>query len=123
MEIAATDGVDLVHDHTFAGALNAHGYRALGLPTVVTVHGPIDRDLYPYYRELSYDVSLIAISDRQRELAPDLNWVGRVHNGLRIDDWPFRRKRTTTHCSWAGSPRTRARIWRCGPRTRPTSRW
>ena len=93
MEIAATDGVDLVHDHTFAGALNAHGYRALGLPTVVTVHGPIDRDLYPYYRELSYDVSLIAISDRQRELAPDLNWVGRVHNGLRIDDWPFREEK------------------------------
>lgn len=87
--IAATDGVDLVHDHTFAGPLNVPGYRALGLPTVVTVHGPIDNDLYPYYRELGDDVGLIAISDRQRELAPDLNWVGRVHNALRIDDWPF----------------------------------
>ena len=92
-EIAATEGVDVVHDHTFAGALNARGYRALGLPTVLTVHGPIDDDLYRYYRELSYDVSLIAISDRQRELAPDLNWVGRVHNALRIDDWPFREEK------------------------------
>ncbi|WP_102145344.1 glycosyltransferase family 4 protein [Mycobacterium hubeiense] len=88
--LAATDGVDLVHDHTFAGPLNTPAYRALGLPTVVTVHGPIDDDLYPYYRELGDDVGLIAISDRQRELAPDLNWVGRVHNALRIDDWPFR---------------------------------
>lgn len=89
-KIAATDGVDIVHDHTFAGPLNAPVYRSLGLPTVVTMHGPIDDDLYPYYRELGNDVGLIAISDRQRELAPDLNWVGRVHNSLRISDWPFR---------------------------------
>ncbi|MGV0793124.1 glycosyltransferase family 4 protein [Mycolicibacterium sp. XJ1819] len=88
--IAETEGVDIIHEHTFAGPLNAAGYRALGLPTVVTMHGPIDDDLYPYYRELGDDVGLIAISDRQRELAPDLNWVGRVHNSLRIDDWPFR---------------------------------
>jgi glycosyltransferase involved in cell wall biosynthesis len=87
--LAATEGVDIVHDHTFAGPLNAPRYRKLGLPTVVTVHGPIDDDLYPYYRELGDDIGLIAISDRQRELAPDLNWVGRVHNALRIDDWPF----------------------------------
>lgn len=89
-KIAASDGVDIVHDHTFAGPLNAPVYRLLGLPTVVTMHGPIDDDLYPYYRELGGDVGLIAISDRQRELAPDLNWVGRVHNSLRINDWPFR---------------------------------
>lgn len=87
--LADTEGVDIVHDHTFAGPLNAPLYRNLGLPTVATVHGPIDEDLYPYYRELGDDIGLIAISDRQRELAPDLNWVGRVHNALRIDDWPF----------------------------------
>ncbi|WP_396899462.1 glycosyltransferase family 4 protein [Mycolicibacterium sp.] len=87
--LAASEGVDIVHDHTFAGPLNTPAYRALGLPTVATVHGPIDDDLYPYYRELGDDIGLIAISDRQRQLAPDLNWVGRVHNALRIDDWPF----------------------------------
>src|SRR6187200_3103763 len=88
--IAAADGIDIVHEHTFAGPLNAPAYRGLGITTVVTVHGPIDDDLYPYYRELGDEVGLIAISDRQRELAPDLNWVGRVHNALRIDEWPFR---------------------------------
>ena len=88
--IADTEGIDLVHDHTLAGPLNTPLYTALGLPTMVTVHGPIDDDLLPYYRELGNDVGLIAISDRQRELAPDLNWVGRVHNALRLDDWPFR---------------------------------
>lgn len=87
--LAQTERIDIIHEHTFAGPLNAAVYRSLGLPTVVTMHGPIDDDLYPYYRELGTDVGLIAISDRQRELAPDLNWVGRVHNSLRIDDWPF----------------------------------
>jgi glycosyltransferase involved in cell wall biosynthesis len=88
--IAAADGIDIVHDHTFAGPLNEPAYRGLGVTTVVTVHGPIDDDLHPYYRELGDEVGLIAISDRQRELAPDLNWVGRVHNALRVQDWPFR---------------------------------
>lgn len=87
--IAATDGIDVIHDHTFAGPLNAPIYHSLGLPTVVTVHGPIDDDLYPYYRELSDDVGLVAISDRQRQLAPDLNWIGRVHNALQLQQWPF----------------------------------
>ncbi|QQK51104.1 glycosyltransferase family 4 protein [Mycobacterium avium subsp. paratuberculosis] len=87
--IAKEDGVDIVHDHTFAGPMNAPIYQGLGVPTVVTVHGPIDDDLHPYYRELSGDVGLVAISDRQRQLAPELNWVGRVHNALRIDEWPF----------------------------------
>ncbi|MBF6214371.1 glycosyltransferase family 4 protein [Nocardia puris] len=87
--LAATDGVDLVHDHTFAGPLNAPAYRGLGLPTVVTVHGPVEDDCYRYYRELGREVSLVAISDRQRELAPDLPWAGRVHNALHTREWPF----------------------------------
>lgn len=88
--IASTDGVDIVNDHSFAGPINASIYRSLGLPTVLTVHGPVDDDIHQQYRELGDDVGLIAISDRQRELAPDLNWLGRVHNSLRISDWPYR---------------------------------
>lgn len=88
-DLVATEGIDIVHDHTFAGPLNAPYLRDLGLPTVVTVHGPVDDDCYLYYRELRDDVAMVAISDRQRALAPDLNWVGRVHNALCVDDWPF----------------------------------
>ncbi|WP_089958755.1 glycosyltransferase family 4 protein [Lentzea xinjiangensis] len=88
-ELARREGVDVVHDHTFGGALNAAGHRATGLPTVLTVHGPVDDDMHRFYRELGDDVSLVAISDRQRELAPDLNWVATVHNALRVPDWPF----------------------------------
>jgi glycosyltransferase involved in cell wall biosynthesis len=84
-------GADLVHDHTLAGPLNARTYAALGLPTVVTVHGPVDADLREYYRDLGTDVALVAISDRQRQIAPELNWAGTVHNGLRVEAWPFQR--------------------------------
>ncbi|MFR9751960.1 glycosyltransferase family 4 protein [Nocardia sp. 004] len=89
-ELAATSSVDLVHDHTFAGPLNAFAFQQLGLPTVLTVHGPIEDDIYRYYRDLGDEVALVAISDRQRELASGLNWSGRVHNALNVDDWPFR---------------------------------
>src|SRR5437879_4403222 len=57
-------------------------YRDLGLPAVVTVHGPVGGEEYDYYSELGRDVSLVAISDRRRALAPGLNWAGRVHNAL-----------------------------------------
>ena len=88
--LAATDGVDVVHDHTMAGPLNAVAYQDRGIATVVTAHGPVHTDMHDYYRYIGADVDLVAISDRQRTLAPALNWVGRVHNALRVEDWPFR---------------------------------
>ncbi|MFE2754177.1 glycosyltransferase family 4 protein [Actinosynnema sp. NPDC059335] len=91
--LVAAGGLDVVHDHTLAGPLNAPAYAALGVPTVATVHGPVDTDMRRYYRELGRDVGLVAISDRQRELAPELNWVGTVHNALRLRDWPFRARK------------------------------
>nr|WP_253730409.1 glycosyltransferase family 4 protein [Lentzea flava] len=91
--LVETGGVDVVHDHTFAGPLNAAAYRALGVPTVVTVHGPVNDDLHRYYRELGDDVHLVAISDRQRQLAPDLNWIGTVHNALNVEDWPYEERK------------------------------
>ena len=88
-EISARQGLDLVHDHTCAGPLNSHAYAALGLPTVATVHGPVDAQMGGFYRALGDDVGLVAISHRQRALAPGLNWVATVHNGLHPQDWPF----------------------------------
>jgi glycosyltransferase involved in cell wall biosynthesis len=88
--LAAGPGLDVVHEHTFSGPLNAPVYAGLGLPTVVTVHGPVNEDAYRYYHELGSEVSLVAISRRQRALAAELNWVGTVHNALRLDTWPFR---------------------------------
>jgi glycosyltransferase involved in cell wall biosynthesis len=92
-ELIAEDAVDVVHDHTVAGPLNAPAYRTLGLPTVVTSHGPVDAYLRTIYGALGADIALVAISERQRSLAPELNWVGTVHNALSLDTWPFRTRK------------------------------
>jgi glycosyltransferase involved in cell wall biosynthesis len=80
--------VDIVHDHSLAGPLSARGRRA---PTVVTAHGPCTGEVGAYYRLLGPFVHLVAISDAQRRLAPDLHWTGLVHNAIRVGDFRFRR--------------------------------
>jgi glycosyltransferase involved in cell wall biosynthesis len=78
--------VDVVHDHSVAGPLTA-GERLV--PTVVTVHGPVDGEARELYGSLSPNVGLVAISDAQRATAPDLPWVATVHNGIPVDEYPF----------------------------------
>jgi glycosyltransferase involved in cell wall biosynthesis len=81
---------DVVHDHTFAGPLAAHGRTA---PTLMTIHGPPRGEILEYYRALSADVSMVAISGSQRRMAPDLPWLGTVHNGIAVEEYPFRAKK------------------------------
>jgi glycosyltransferase involved in cell wall biosynthesis len=88
--LAGDGGLDVVHDHTLAGPLNAACYSAMGIPTVVTVHGPVNAELHRYYRLTGADSHFVAISRRQRELAPGLNWVSTVYNALRLEEWPYR---------------------------------
>lgn len=100
-DLALSGEVNVVHDHTLSGPLNAPFYADLGLPTVVTVHGPPDTDARRYFRALGTEVCLIAISDRQCSLAPELNWISTVHNGLRPKAWPFSRSKRD-YALWLG---------------------
>jgi glycosyltransferase involved in cell wall biosynthesis len=77
-------------DHSHSGPLNAETYARWGLPTVVTMHGPSDDpDFRSYYGSFGDSIHMVAISDRQRQLAPELNWIGTVHNALNVEQWPF----------------------------------
>jgi len=78
---------DVVHDHSLAGPLLACGRT---IPTVVTAHGPVDGELGDYYGSLGPLVRLVAISDSQREIAPDLPWIRTVHNGIPVGEYPYR---------------------------------
>jgi glycosyltransferase involved in cell wall biosynthesis len=89
-QILAELDVDVVHDHTLAGPLTAAGRPA---PTVATMHGPMDGELGEYYRTLGETVSLVAISEAQRAMAPDLNWVATVPNGIDVRSFPFREEK------------------------------
>lgn len=79
--------LDLVHDHTLCGPLQARG-RAT--PTMVTAHGPVAGELGSYFRKLGDSISLVAISHSQRAEAPDLNWCSTVHNAIPVNEYPFR---------------------------------
>jgi glycosyltransferase involved in cell wall biosynthesis len=78
--------VDVVHDHSLAGPLAAASRSS---PTIVTCHGEVTGELGDYYRALGGCVSLVAISWAQRAHAPDLNWIGRVHNAVDVSTFPF----------------------------------
>jgi glycosyltransferase involved in cell wall biosynthesis len=85
-DILADLDVDVIHDHTLAGPLLARGRET---PTVVTAHGPVCGDLGRYYRMLSRNVHLVAISNAQRAAAPDIDWAATVHNAVPVADFPF----------------------------------
>jgi glycosyltransferase involved in cell wall biosynthesis len=78
--------VDVVHDHSLAGPLLAFGRD---VPTVVTAHGPTEGEFEIYYSLISSAVSLVAISEAQRRMAPDLSWVSTVHNAIWVDEYPY----------------------------------
>jgi glycosyltransferase involved in cell wall biosynthesis len=79
--------VDVIHDHSLAGPLAARGRKA---PTVVTAHGPVTGEIGTYYEKISPGVCLVAISDAQRQLGPQLTWGGRVYNAINVAEFEFR---------------------------------
>jgi glycosyltransferase involved in cell wall biosynthesis len=97
-EVIADLDVDVVHDHCLAGPLLARGRE---VPTVVTMHGPVVGDCARYMQLLGPTIGLVAISDAQRRLAPGLPWVGRVHNAIAVDSYPFREAKDE-HVLWIG---------------------
>jgi glycosyltransferase involved in cell wall biosynthesis len=82
--------VDVVHDHCLAGPLMAARRR---VPTVLTAHGPLEGEVRRYYELVSDSVSLVAISECQRRMAPHLRWAGMVHNCIPVEEYPYSAKK------------------------------
>lgn len=58
-------------------------------PTVLTLHGRLDRpEWVRVFRQYS-DVNYVSISDAQRIPLPDLNWVSTVYHGIDVEDFTF----------------------------------
>ncbi|PZF86356.1 glycosyltransferase family 4 protein [Micromonospora deserti] len=78
---------DVIHDHTTIGPLIA-GRRAV--PTVATVHGNPVGEYGTVLSETDPSVGLVAISHAQRQLNPELRWVGTVHNAMDTQGVPYK---------------------------------
>ncbi|HWS47668.1 MAG TPA: glycosyltransferase family 4 protein [Acidimicrobiia bacterium] len=84
------DGFDVVHDH--AGVVGpVCGAMLRGRPPVVhTLHGPWTEQARLLYGVAGHYVHLVAISDAQRADNPDVPYLGTVHNGIDLGDYPYR---------------------------------
>jgi glycosyltransferase involved in cell wall biosynthesis len=78
---------DVVHSH--AGSFVVGYSPFVRTPLVVTLHGsgaePDSQVLYRRFRHLPY----VAISDAERRLLPDLNYVATIHHGVEVERFPF----------------------------------
>ncbi len=86
---------DLIHTHLeWANLLLA---RVAPVPVVSTFHGRLD---LPWAATLLRDAprGLVAISRNQAAAHPDVPWAAVVHNGLRLSDAPFERRRSDSLC-------------------------
>jgi glycosyltransferase involved in cell wall biosynthesis len=87
-EYADEHAFDIVHDHTdYLGTAFA---ACLATPVLHTAHFPLEEPRGSFLRRFADSVYLAAISDFQRSAAPDLPWVGRVHNAIDTEAFEFR---------------------------------
>ncbi len=83
------DRFDVLHDHTFPIGPSI-GSRVDETAIVHTVHGPpAHPSARPIYERLGDRVHLVAISDFQRELTPEVHYTATVHNGVDVQRHPW----------------------------------
>ena len=87
MERAASGDFDVVHSHLHVHALVFS--RLIPCPLVSTLHGSAwVRAAHPVF--LAYrDRPFVSISNAERQLLPELNYVATVYNGIRLLEFPF----------------------------------
>lgn len=89
------DDFDLIHSHLeWPGLVLA---RLVSIPVVSTFHGRLD---LPWAATLLGESrrGLVAISRNQADTHPSVPWEAVVHNGLRLADAPFERRRSDALC-------------------------
>ena len=87
---AQAEQFDVIHSHV--DALAFPFARRAATPTISTAHGRLD---FPEHRRVYSrfpEQQLVSISHRQRVPLGDLplRWLGTVHNGIRLEHFPFR---------------------------------
>ena len=84
----AADGADVVHDHSTAVGSSLAALAGQEASVVHTVHGPLHERARRHYGLIHEAVHLVAISESQRRLAPELKWAGVVHNAVDLQAYP-----------------------------------
>lgn len=87
MERAAAGEFDVVHSHLHVHALVFA--RLIACPLVTTLHGAAwVRSAHPALLAFK-EMPFVSLSDAERQFLPELNYVATVHNGIRLEHFPF----------------------------------
>jgi glycosyltransferase involved in cell wall biosynthesis len=87
MERAAAGEFDVVHSHLHVHALVFA--RLIPCPLVTTLHGAAwGRSTHPVLLPFK-EMPFVSLSDAERQFLPELNYVATVHNGIRLEHFPF----------------------------------
>jgi glycosyltransferase involved in cell wall biosynthesis len=57
----------------------------LPVPCLATVHSGIDEKVVGFLAEVDEEIGLVAISEAQKKMAPQLQWAGVVHNAVPVE--------------------------------------
>lgn len=87
MERAAGGEFDVVHSHLHVRALVYA--RLISCPLISTLHGAAWARAHHPTLEAYKDLPFVSISNAERRLMPDLNYVATVYNGISLDAFPF----------------------------------
>jgi glycosyltransferase involved in cell wall biosynthesis len=87
MEAVRYGSFDVVHSHLHVHALVFS--RLIPCPMVSSLHGAAwvksFHPIFDRYRDQPY----VSLSDAERQLKPDLNYLATVYNGVRLDEFPL----------------------------------
>lgn len=78
---------DLIHSHL--DYLTLPFTREAAVPTLVTLHGPLDEPALPPLYSAYPRVPLVSISDAQRRCLSLPGWMGTVRHGLNLASYPY----------------------------------
>ncbi len=87
MEAVRGGGFDIVHSHLHVHAMVFS--RLIPCPMVSSLHGAAwVKSLHPVFDRYR-DQPFVSLSQAERQLKPDLNYVATVHNGIPLDEFPL----------------------------------
>jgi len=87
IEAARDGGFDVVHSHLHVLALVFS--RLVPCPFVSSLHGAAWVKSSHAVFDRYLDQPFVSLSDAERQLKPDLNYVATVYNGIRLDAFPL----------------------------------
>jgi glycosyltransferase involved in cell wall biosynthesis len=90
-EYIAEREFDIVHNHLFS--LGLAPLYLCGAPSITTMHIGPHQVWSTVHKAVSKRLQFVSISRKQKERELKLNWIGTVHNGLNVDDFPYDEKK------------------------------